>query len=130
VSVLHVKFLSCVFLLILINVPLVLLQYPPSTKTTSSLLQFLRLYRAHNGATFTALVLTVLTIFISFSSVIDPCLEPVVVNGSSVLQDSGLCGEHGTCESLSAGNYQCRCDIDYTGNHCHKSKCVVLLTER
>ena len=56
---------------------------------------------------------------------IDPCLEPLVVNGSSVLVDSGVCGEHGTCESLPAGNYQCRCDKDYTGDHCHKSKYVL-----
>lgn len=58
---------------------------------------------------------------------IDHCLDPFLVNGSSVLRDSGVCGEHGTCESLPAGGYQCTCDKDYTGNHCHNSKCVLCL---
>lgn len=61
---------------------------------------------------------------------IDPCLEPVLVNGSSVLRDSGVCGAHGTCESLSAGKYTCKCDKDYTGNHCHLSKYALWLFER
>lgn len=54
--------------------------------------------------------------------VIDPCLETFVKNGSSVLRDSGVCGAHGTCVSLSGGKHRCKCDKDYTGNHCHLSK--------
>lgn len=53
---------------------------------------------------------------------INSCLELATVNGSAVLRDSGVCGAHGTCESLSGGNYHCKCDRDYTGNHCHLSK--------
>lgn len=52
--------------------------------------------------------------------VIDPCVEPVMINGTTVLRDSGVCGAHGTCESLDAGKYQCKCDKDYSGNHCHE----------
>ena len=59
------------------------------------------------------------------SAVIDPCVEPVTLNGTVVLRDSGVCGAHGTCELLPTGNYSlynCKCDKDYTGNHCHESK--------
>lgn len=58
---------------------------------------------------------------------INPCLEPATVNGSLVSRDSGVCGAHGICESLSAGNYQCKCDRDYKGNHCHISKFVIII---
>ena len=68
------------------------------------------------------------TISFLMFSVINPCLEPAIVNGTSVLRDSGVCGAHGTCEALSAGNYGCKCDKDYTGNHCHTSKMVMILT--
>lgn len=53
---------------------------------------------------------------------INPCLEPATVNGTSILRDSGICGAHGTCELLSPGNYSCKCAKDYKGNHCHESK--------
>ena len=62
---------------------------------------------------------------------INPCLEPATVNGTSILRDSGICGAHGTCELLSPGNYSCKCAKDYKGNHCHESKwwnlCTVLV---
>lgn len=66
-------------------------------------------------------------LFLYICLVIDPCLEPFSVNGSSVLRDSGVCGTHGTCESLSAGTYRCKCDRDYMGNHCHISKYALCL---
>lgn len=95
------------------------------TKTTTSSFQFHLLYRARNNSPQADCTYHFHLIF----SVIDPCLEPFLVNGSSVLRDSGVCGEHGTCESLSAGKYECKCDKDYTGNHCHNSKYVLCLIE-
>lgn len=52
-----------------------------------------------------------------------------MINGSTVLRDSGVCGAHGTCESLDAGKYQCKCDEDYSGNHCHESESKTSLIE-
>lgn len=63
---------------------------------------------------------------INFFPVINPCLEPATVNGSTVLRDTGVCGAHGTCKFLFPGNYTCNCHKDYVGNHCHKSKFTVI----
>lgn len=68
----------------------------------------------------------VLNMLFFFISVMDSCKIAVLRNGtSSQLVDSKVCGDHGTCQNIEGGDFKCKCDQGFTGNHCHISKSLL-----
>ncbi|CAL8283426.1 unnamed protein product [Lota lota] len=56
--------------------------------------------------------------------VIDSCTVAVATNDSQKGVwhiSSSVCGPHGRCLSLPAGNYSCSCDPGFTGTYCHEN---------
>uniref|UniRef100_A0A1A8LUH1 Delta-like protein n=2 Tax=Nothobranchius pienaari TaxID=704102 RepID=A0A1A8LUH1_9TELE len=56
--------------------------------------------------------------------VIDSCTVAVATNDTQqqvwhIL--SNICGPHGRCISLPAGNFSCSCDVGFTGTYCHEN---------
>uniref|UniRef100_A0A8C6M2C5 Delta-like protein n=1 Tax=Nothobranchius furzeri TaxID=105023 RepID=A0A8C6M2C5_NOTFU len=56
--------------------------------------------------------------------VIDSCTVAVATNDTQqqvwhIL--SNICGPHGRCISLPAGNFSCSCDLGFTGTYCHEN---------
>uniref|UniRef100_A0A1A8FJA7 Delta-like protein n=1 Tax=Nothobranchius korthausae TaxID=1143690 RepID=A0A1A8FJA7_9TELE len=56
--------------------------------------------------------------------VIDSCTVAVATNDTQqqvwhIL--SNVCGPHGRCISLPAGNFSCSCDLGFTGTYCHEN---------
>lgn len=65
--------------------------------------------------------------FFSFisSTVIDSCTVAVATNDTQKRVwhiSSNVCGPHGHCISLPAGNFSCSCDPGFTGIYCHESE--------
>lgn len=59
------------------------------------------------------------------SSVIDSCTVAVATNDTQKGVwhiSSNVCGPHGRCISLPAGNFSCSCDAGFTGTYCHESE--------
>ncbi|XP_034051221.1 protein jagged-2-like isoform X2 [Thalassophryne amazonica] len=56
--------------------------------------------------------------------VIDSCTVAVATNGTlKKVQhiSSNVCGPHGHCISLPAGNFSCSCEPGFTGTYCHEN---------
>ncbi|KAG7260084.1 hypothetical protein CRUP_035229, partial [Coryphaenoides rupestris] len=57
--------------------------------------------------------------------VIDSCTVAVATNDSRKGAwhiSSSVCGPHGRCLSLPAGNFSCSCDPGFTGAYCHETQ--------
>ena len=64
---------------------------------------------------------------------IDSCTIHVSSNDTSlgyVVQESGVCGEHGSCVSSSNNAYKCQCKSGYEGEFCERSKWRVVALMR
>lgn len=60
-----------------------------------------------------------------FPSVIDSCTVAVATNDTQRRVwhiSSNVCGPHGRCMSLPAGNFSCSCEPGFTGTYCHESE--------
>ncbi|MEQ2266507.1 Protein jagged-2, partial [Xenotaenia resolanae] len=56
--------------------------------------------------------------------VIDSCTVAVATNDTQQQVwhiSSNVCGPHGRCISLPAGNFSCSCDSGFTGTYCHEN---------
>ncbi|XP_068195689.1 protein jagged-2-like isoform X2 [Antennarius striatus] len=56
--------------------------------------------------------------------VIDSCTVAVATNDTQKRVwhiSSNVCGPHGRCISLPAGNFSCSCDAGFTGSYCHEN---------
>lgn len=56
---------------------------------------------------------------------IDSCTVAVATNDTQKRVwhiSSNVCGPHGHCISLPAGNFSCSCDPGFTGTYCHESE--------
>ncbi|XP_024128868.1 protein jagged-2 isoform X1 [Oryzias melastigma] len=54
--------------------------------------------------------------------VIDSCTVGVFTNDTQQLViSSNVCGSHGRCISLTAGDFTCSCDPGFTGSNCHEN---------
>uniref|UniRef100_A0A3B3VLV2 Protein jagged-2-like n=1 Tax=Poecilia latipinna TaxID=48699 RepID=A0A3B3VLV2_9TELE len=55
--------------------------------------------------------------------VIDSCTVAVATNDTQQVWhiSSNVCGPHGRCISLPAGNFSCSCDLGFTGTYCHEN---------
>ncbi|XP_068608268.1 protein jagged-2-like [Brachionichthys hirsutus] len=56
--------------------------------------------------------------------VIDSCTIAVATNDTQMRAwhiSSNVCGPHGRCLSLPAGNFSCSCDLGFTGTYCHEN---------
>lgn len=57
--------------------------------------------------------------------VIDSCTVAVATNDTQKRVwhiSSNVCGPHGRCISLPAGNFSCSCEPGFTGTYCHESE--------
>lgn len=64
-------------------------------------------------------------VFAVWPSVIDSCTVAVATNDTQRRVwhiSSNVCGPHGRCMSLPAGNFSCSCDPGFTGTYCHESE--------
>lgn len=60
--------------------------------------------------------------------VIDSCTIEVATNSSQKRVwhiSSNVCGPHGRCISLPAGNFSCSCEPGFTGTYCHESESLL-----
>ncbi len=60
--------------------------------------------------------------------VIDSCTVAVATNGTQKRVwhiSSNVCGPHGRCISLPAGNFSCSCEPGFTGTYCHESESLL-----
>uniref|UniRef100_A0A7N6AHJ7 Delta-like protein n=1 Tax=Anabas testudineus TaxID=64144 RepID=A0A7N6AHJ7_ANATE len=58
------------------------------------------------------------------SLLIDSCTVAVATNGTQKRVwriSSNVCGPHGRCISLPAGNFSCSCEPGFTGTYCHEN---------
>lgn len=69
---------------------------------------------------------------LSFSTisikVIDSCTVAVATNDTQKRVwhiSSNVCGPHGRCISLPAGNFSCSCEPGFTGTYCHESESLL-----
>lgn len=60
--------------------------------------------------------------------VIDSCTVAVATNDTQKRVwhiSSNVCGPHGRCISLPAGNFSCSCEPGFTGTYCHESESLL-----